>query len=106
MSGMRERRCEVRMMCADMLEVSWALGGRIKRATGLLEDISTAGACLQMEGPVPLGTVVKWQAQHQDFTGIVRYCVYREIGYFIGVEFACGTRWSKKVYQPPHLLTF
>jgi len=38
------------------------------------------------------------------FTGRVRYCVYREIGYFVGVEFEPESRWSKETYQPQHLL--
>jgi hypothetical protein len=104
MGFMRERRSEVRMMCADMIEVCWKHGGKVQRATGLLEDISPSGACLQMECVVPPGTEVRWQTSRQEFSGIVRYCVYREIGYFIGVEFAFRSRWSKKVYTPQHLL--
>lgn len=36
--------------------------------------------------------------------GHVRYCVFREIGYFLGVEFDNGSRWSQKQYKPQHLL--
>ena len=92
------------MMCADMIEVCWKAGGKVRRDTGLLEDISASGACLQMEGAVPLGAEIRWQTRRQEFTGLVRYCVYREIGYFIGVEFAFRSRWSKEVYKPQHLL--
>jgi PilZ domain len=102
---MKERRNEIRMMCADMIDVCWRDGaGKARRATGLLEDISRSGACLQMESAVPLGAEVRWHTGQQEFSGTVRYCVYREIGYFIGVEFALGTRWSKQIYKPPHLL--
>jgi hypothetical protein len=34
----------------------------------------------------------------------VRYCVYREIGYFAGVEFEPQSKWSRKTYKPQHLL--
>jgi len=34
----------------------------------------------------------------------VRYCVYREIGYFVGVQFGPDTKWSEKTYRPEHLL--
>ncbi len=102
---MRERRTEVRMMCADMLDICWKDGSSRKRqALALLEDISPSGACLQMEAPLPLGTEVVWKCGKQEFSGHVRYCAYREIGYFVGVEFDFRSRWSKKSYHPQHLL--
>ena len=102
---MRERRLEVRMLCADLVEVSWkdASGKRVK-AQAVLEDISAAGACLQLETSVPLDSVVRWHSPKKEFSGLVRYCVYREIGYFVGVQFDFGSRWSKNMYQPQHLL--
>jgi PilZ domain len=105
MSSMQERRSEVRMMCADMVEVFWKdQQGKSRRAIGLLEDISASGACLQMEAPLPLGADVCWDSSSHKFTGRVRYCVYREIGYFVGVEMQAGSRWSKHAYEPRHLL--
>jgi PilZ domain len=105
MGIMQERRCEVRMLCADMVKVSWkdALGKR-RRAVGLLEDISPSGACLQLETAVPKGAEIRWASPKQEFSGHVRYCVYREIGYFVGVEFEAGSHWSKRTYKPQHLL--
>ena len=102
---MEERRSEVRMLCADMVEVCWEDNkGRQQRVTGLLEDISASGACLQFEAPVPLGVEIRWGSPKQEFTGRVQYCVFREIGYFVGVEFDSGSKWSKKTYKPQHLL--
>ena len=93
------------MLCADMVEIRYrGPGGKIATATALLEDISSAGACLQLESPVPLGAEVAWDAPNQSFSGWVRYCVYREIGYFAGVEFGEASRWCKASYQPQHLL--
>jgi PilZ domain len=97
---MQDRRSEVRMLCADMLEVHW---GR-HCATALLEDISPSGACLQTEIEVPVGADIHWRSPRQEFTGRVVYCTWREIGYFVGVEFAPGTKWSEEAYQPEHLL--
>ena len=100
-----ERRTEVRMLCADMVDVCWKdQAGRRRQAVGLLEDISPSGACLQMENPVPLGVEIRWQSPKRQFTGHVQYCVYREIGYFVGVQFDSASRWSKRVYKPQHLL--
>jgi hypothetical protein len=102
---MRERRSEIRMLCADLVEVRWRSGaGRPRRATALLEDISASGACLQMETAVPLGIGIRWECPKREFAGYVRYCVYREIGYFVGVEFDSTSRWSKAAYKPQHLL--
>jgi hypothetical protein len=100
-----ERRTEVRMMCADMMEVRWKdHAGKAQRATALLEDICASGACLQLEIPIALGSEIYWECPKQQFKGYVRYCVYREIGYFIGVEFTPASQWSKKSYKPQHLL--
>jgi PilZ domain len=105
MITMTNRRSELRMMCADMVEVCWReRSGKSCTATALLEDISTSGACLQLEVPVPLGVEIQWMSPRQDFKGCVRYCVYREIGYFVGVEFEPASRWSKKTFTPQHLL--
>jgi hypothetical protein len=93
------------MLCADMVAVSWMdKAGRKRAATALLEDISACGACLQFESSVPLGVMLHWSCPNQEFAGEVRYCVYREIGYFVGVEFDPQSRWSKKGYKPQHLL--
>ena len=93
------------MLCADMVAVSWMdKAGRRRMATALLEDISACGACLQFESAVPLGVILHWSCPNQEFAGEVRYCVYREIGYFVGVEFDSRSRWSKKGYKPQHLL--
>jgi len=93
------------MLCADMVNVSWkdALGKRC-RMTGLLEDISPSGACLQLETAIPSGADIRWTSRKKKFAGRVRYCVYREIGYFIGVEFTAGSKWSRRSYKPQHLL--
>jgi hypothetical protein len=103
--NMQERRSEIRMLCADMVEVCWKdHAGRTRKATGLLEDISASGACLQMETAVPLEAEIHWKSPQHAFAGHVRYCVFREIGYFVGVEFEPESRWSKKTYRPQHLL--
>ncbi|HLI83754.1 MAG TPA: PilZ domain-containing protein [Bryobacteraceae bacterium] len=102
---MRERRSEVRMLCADLVEVWWKdSAGKTKKSQSVLEDISASGACFQLEVPVPLGVVLRWRSEQKKFAGVVRYCVYREIGYFVGVQFEPSSRWSKTKYAPAHLL--
>ena len=101
MQNMAERRTEIRMMCADMVETCWKdRAGKTRKSMALLEDISPSGACLQFEEPVPVGCEISWDS----FRGHVTYCVYREIGHFAGVEFSAETPWSPHHYRPHHLL--
>jgi hypothetical protein len=102
---MRDRRIEPRMLCADLVEIQWRdQTGRRRRAMANLEDISLSGACLQVERPIPLGCAVRLAYPSGELAGAVKYCVFREIGYFLGVEFEPGTRWSPRSFRPQHLL--
>jgi hypothetical protein len=93
------------MLCADLVEVEWSEEGRPwRRRIGNLEDISLSGACLQFDVPVPLGTPVKIYCSNRLLSGEVRYCVFREVGYFIGVEFDEGCQWSRRIFRPRHML--
>lgn len=92
-------------MCADMVEVRWQdAENQTQRALALLEDIAPFGACLQLEMALPPGVEVHWHSPGQSFAGIVRYCHYCEIGFFAGIEFSDACRWSRKAFQPQHLL--
>jgi hypothetical protein len=102
---MQERRVEPRMLCADLVDVQWKdKGGRTKRTVANLEDISLSGACLQLDVPIPLQTLVRITYPRGELLGKIRYCVFREIGYFLGVEFEPGCRWSQRQFRPQHLL--
>lgn len=93
------------MLCADMVQVCWKdPAGRKCKSTALLEDISPSGMCLQFEIPVSIGTVVQVNCSGDKLTGTVRYCVYREIGYFVGVELEPSSKWSRDHFEPQHLL--
>lgn len=63
-----------------------------------------SGACVQVDLPVPLNTVLRISYPKGNLQGKVCYCVYREIGYFLGVEFEPGFRWSLRSFRPQHLL--
>jgi PilZ domain len=93
------------MLCADLVDFQWKdQSGRSRRGVANLEDISLSGACLQIERPVPLGCTVRITYPNGELTGRVKYCVFREIGYFLGVEFDPGNRWSQRDFRPRHLL--
>src|SRR6266496_425294 len=102
---MLDRRVETRMLCADLVDLFWKdPSGRTRRMVANLEDISLSGACIQLDKPIPLGTQVRITYPKGELFGIVKYCVFREIGYFVGVEFDSNCRWSMRQYRPQHLL--
>jgi hypothetical protein len=59
---------------------------------------------VQTEEPLPLRAKVQISCSKGRFEGSVAYCFFREIGYYIGVKFAEGTKWSKRNYRPKYLL--
>ncbi|MFB3828270.1 MAG: hypothetical protein ACE15B_15995 [Bryobacteraceae bacterium] len=88
-----------------MVEAAWRdPAGRTRKATALLEDICTSGACVQLDTPVPPGRRMRLRCGGKTLAGTVRYCVFREIGYFVGVEFARDRKWSRADFEPQHLL--
>ena len=102
---MFDRRVEPRMLCADMVDVQWTdKAGKIRKGVANLEDISLSGACLQVDRPVPQGTSFRISYPNGELTGVVKYCVFREIGYFLGIEFEPGCKWSARHFKPQHLL--
>jgi hypothetical protein len=93
------------MLCSELVDVRWQDSqGLQHEALANLEDISMSGVCLQMDDSLPLDTPLRILHPRGEFQGYVRYCFYREIGYFLGVQFAPGCAWSQEAYQPQHLL--
>lgn len=104
-SNMDDRRSNPRMLCADLVKIEWNdKSGAEHKAVANLEDISSSGACLQMEEDVPVQCTVKISHEKGELEGRVRYCVFKDIGYFLGVEFEPGFRWNSKQFKPMHLL--
>jgi hypothetical protein len=102
---MMDRRLEPRLLCADLVDVRWRDGsGKMKRAVANLEDISISGACVQTDVPLPPGAAVRISYPRGQFVGTVRYCQFKEIGYFTGIQFETGTRWDSTDFKPLHLL--
>ncbi len=101
---MQERRIDNRLLCAELVEVCFEQAGRSLRRVANLEDISLTGVCLQMEKSIEPETRVQIRFGDGALVGIVRYSVYREMGYFIGVELEESSRWSTQHFKPQHLL--
>jgi hypothetical protein len=102
---MNDRRAAARMLCSELVQVHFRdERGRARRLLGNLEDISLSGLCIQVDDPVPLNTALRIRHPKGEFSGSVRYCLFREIGYFLGVQFEEGCRWSPEQFTPHHML--
>ena len=102
---MQEKRADNRLLCAELVEVVWQNeAGKERRTIANLEDISLCGACVQLEREIGPGTPIAINYGDGELLGTVRYCMYREFGYFLGVELSDGCRWSSQHYKPEHLL--
>lgn len=100
-----ERRTDPRLLCADLVQLIWEdTSGRQRRRVANLEDISLSGVCLQVEASLPQDTRVTIQYGDGNLVGVVRYCVLRDGGYFLGVELEDGCKWSSLHYRPQHLV--
>ncbi len=105
MEKMRERRSETRLLCAELVEVIWRdPSGREKRRIGNLEDICANGICVQLETPLETGTAIRMLHEKGELAGIVRYALYRDEGYFVGIELEGDSQWSAAEFLPEHLL--
>jgi hypothetical protein len=92
------------MLCAELVEVLWEQGGRQHRRIANLEDISLSGICLHVERPIPAGTRLVMRHDDGQLRGFIRYCVFREIGYFLGIQLEENCQWSSLRFQPEHLI--
>ncbi|MBV9302885.1 MAG: hypothetical protein JOY62_04510 [Acidobacteriaceae bacterium] len=102
---MQERRLDRRLLCAELVEMIWRdQTGRECRRVANLEDISHYGACLQVETPILCGTPVSMRYDDNLLSGTIRYCLYQDLGYFLGLEFEESSRWSPRQFRPSHLL--
>jgi hypothetical protein len=102
---MIERRTESRLLCSDLVDVTWTgRDGRFRRAVANLEDISPSGVCLLLDIQLPLDTLVRIAYGAGELCGRVRYARYRDIGYFTGIRFDPGFKWSRRLFRPLHLL--
>src|SRR5580704_3827730 len=100
---MIEKRAEVRQLCSDLIQVR-VDGDEPRELIANLEDISPSGACLQFEQSMARDARVTLRLGHHKFRGRIRYCILTELGYFAGVQFDTGRKWSRELYEPKHLL--
>ena len=102
---MTKQRCETRLLCSELVTVSWHDSeGETKQTVAVLEDISPSGACVQTDRPIPSGEEVVVCYENGNLAGKVRYCRADEVGFYVGVQFPPATKWLQSEFVPDHLL--
>jgi len=84
-----DRRAERRLLCSNLVQVSWIASNGVRRAEfGVLEDLTASGFGLSMhfDAPPECGTELSILANRQRFAGRVVQCSRREDGYLVGLE--------------------
>src|SRR5271155_1181649 len=103
-----EQRLEGRMLCADLVHVTWLDNAVASTREAVLEDISPLGACVQVERQIPLGVeitiIAEVENESRSLCGVVSYCLYRDFGYFVGIRFLDQAHWSSQVFRPEHMI--
>lgn len=100
-----ERRSEPRLWCSDLVQVWLKKDGRWRRiGAAVLEDISRSGACVQTEEAIPQGSMIRVKHDDWKIEGEVRYCTFKETGYFVGLHLEESQKWSEEIFRPKHLI--
>jgi hypothetical protein len=102
---MDDRRQASRNMCADFITINWTdEAGESRSDVAILDDISESGVCIGLDCAIPVETKVYLDHPKGRYEGKIKYCRYFEIGYFLGVSFDDGHRWSREDFEPAYLL--
>lgn len=100
-------RLEDRELCADLVKVQWkSESGPTHSEWAILEDISPSGACLEIDEPISVDTLVSLEFTEDRCQARVKYCNYDKVNYLLGVQFENGYRWSRRKFKPQHLIQF
>jgi hypothetical protein len=91
-------------MCADLVKVHVHDHAGRQELIANLEDISPSGACIQLETAIQSEADIEIVCSNCNLKGTVRYCRFVEIGYDVGIAFDEPQSWSRKRFEPKHLL--
>jgi hypothetical protein len=103
-----ERRGSKRLLCSDLVQVSWQnANGERFREIAILENLSLSGVGLFAGVPLPPGMKVDLAGSEAVLTGRVKQCAFRENGYVVGIELDDDSKWAQEpgcAFVPQHLL--
>jgi hypothetical protein len=94
------------MLCSEILSLNLLYkAGRQRELKANLEQIWSEGALLLTDVRVPLSTPTWFAAGGREFRGTIAARRFvKGLGYFVEVQFASNSLWSKQKYRPKHLL--
>jgi hypothetical protein len=80
--------------------------GGSESIAGNLEEIAERSAVVLTESPVPIQSRVHVACGTHVLRGVSKSCEYDPVlGYFIEIELAPASRWSRGWFSPRHLVT-
>ena len=91
-----EKRGERRLLCSDLVRVSWMEAEIRYSEVAVLENLSLAGVGLFTGVPVPEHAPIQIASKRGVLTGVVKNCGFRENGYVIGVELDAESMWAQQ----------
>jgi hypothetical protein len=95
-----------RNWCSELVAiVSVSRRGVAESVTGNLEEIGERSALVLTECPLPMGSRVHIACRSHVLKGAITSCEFHhELGYFVEIELAPASRWSRRWFSPRHLL--
>jgi hypothetical protein len=80
--------------------------GASESISGNLEEIAESSALVLTESPFPPESRVHIACRNHVLRGVSKSCKHAPLlGYFIEIELAPASRWSRAWFSPRHLLT-
>lgn len=102
-----ERRKGKRLLCSDLVRISWTDGPGRFQEIAVLENLSIAGVGVFMGVPIPNHAGIQMESNGITLRGAVKRCCFRENGYLIGIELDDDSKWAQQPgngFVPAHLL--
>ncbi len=95
-----------RNWCSELVSVVRVnRSGTVESIPGNLEEIGEQSALVLTECPVPVGTRLHIACRAHVLRGNTYSCEYHPgLGYFVEIELAPASRWSRNWFAPRHLV--
>jgi hypothetical protein len=95
-----------RHWCSELVAIiNVTRRGVAESIPGNLEEIGGRSALVLSESPLPLGSRVHIACRSHVLKGSTIRCEFhRALGYFLEIELAPASRWSRRWFVPQHFL--
>ena len=103
---MAKQHSVVRNWCSELVAlVKVTRRGVAESIPGNLEEIGERSALVLTECPISVASRVHMACREHLLRGVTTSCEFdRELGYFVEIELAPASRWSRRWFSPRHLL--